>query len=236
MTSDSLNTFFAASAGVAGALIGLLFVAISVSQDRMAESGDSQVHRVRARAALTAFLNALVISLFALIYGSDIGVAALTVAVLGLLFVVASLLSLLRLRGGMRWSDLRDAFFLVGLVAIFCAQLTNAYDLIADPRAVGTLQTLGILVIVCFLIGIERSWELIGGPSIGLGYEVMALLRARDRRSASPGPDTPEPPATSQAPEDAVMPEKDRMRTPTLADGSHPKLPASDEPGRQDRP
>jgi hypothetical protein len=80
MTPGDLHDFFVASAGVAGALIGLLFVAISVSGERLAGGQETQIHRV-----------------------------------VGLLFVLASLLSLLRVRG-LRWRDLRDVAFLLGLV------------------------------------------------------------------------------------------------------------------------
>jgi hypothetical protein len=172
-----IHDFFLASAGVAGALIGLLFVAISVSAARLATTeGSGQLHRIRANAALTAFINALTVSLFGLVPGEKIGLAATIVAVLGLLFVAASLLSLIRVRQ-VRWPTARDAAFLAGLGATFVLQLISGIDVVYHPGDSGSVNNLAILVTVCFLIGIARAWELIGGPNIGIAHEVVALVR-----------------------------------------------------------
>jgi hypothetical protein len=188
---ESIHDFFIASASVAGALIGLLFVAISVSVDRLAEAREgTQIHRIRASAALTAFLNALVVSLLALIPGHKIGPAAVAVAIVGFLFVLAALLSLVRQHQA-RWSTLREAVFLVGLVVTFVIQFIQGIEISLHPANSGAVNTVAILVALNFLAGIDRSWELIGGPQFGFGHEVVALLRGHPRGTRPGGEDSP---------------------------------------------
>jgi hypothetical protein len=191
MVPDDIRDFFTASAGVAGALIGLLFVAITVASERLARvEGGGQLHRIRASAALTAFTNALSVSLFALVPGQKIGPAAAAVGAAGLLFVAASLLSLIRVRQ-IHWRTIHDGLFLAGLLITFTLQLDEGIDVINHPADAGAVNTIAILVAVCFLIGIDRSWELVGGPSIGIRHEVTALIRSQDRGDGDPPADGP---------------------------------------------
>ena len=204
MVPENIHDFFMASAGAAGALVGLLFVAISVTTDRLTREGvDAQLHRIRAEAALTAFTNALTVSLFALVPGEKIGGTAVAVSIVGIGFVMASLLSLIRLRQW-HWSLVRDGLFLIGLVAIFVIQLIQGAEVLVHPGDSGAVDTIAILVVVCFLVGVGRSWELIGGPSIGISQEVTALIRGHERGKNHPADDpTPadgSPPAAGNPP------------------------------------
>ena len=192
---EPFHEFFLASAGVAGAFIGLLFVAISVAPQRVIGEGADPAHRIRASAALTAFTNALSISLFALIPSVGLGGTTTVVGVAGLLFVVASLLSVVRLRRSTTIS-FRDVSFLVGLLVIFVSEIIAGVHLIEEDQT-SAVSSIAILTVVCFLVGIARAWELIGASSTGLRTEVAAAIR--DRAHVQPATQTPADP-TDAAP------------------------------------
>ena len=116
----------------------------------------------------------------------------MAVASTGLLFVTASLLSLIRLRAVHRRTS-RDMVFLVGLIATFGFELISGIEVLVRPGNSGAVETIAVLVAVCFLIGIDRSWELVGGPSIGIGHEVVALIRGHGHGLADPGEGEPSP-------------------------------------------
>lgn len=159
-------------------------MAVSVAADRVVGAEASVVHGVRAAASLTAFTNALTVALFGLVPGFNVGAGATIVAVVGLLFVAGALLDVIP-SWRARQLRLLDVSFLVGLLVVFVVQLIAGLGLANRANDSNDLQIVCTLVIVCFLVGIERAWELVGGPRVGLGHGLLA--RVRRRRQSSDG-------------------------------------------------
>jgi pimeloyl-ACP methyl ester carboxylesterase len=202
MTDHSLTSFYAAAASVAGALIGLLFVALTVAQERSAVRPVTAAHQIRGAAALTAFSNALVVSLFELIEGPAAGMPATVVSISGLTFVLASILSL---RGEPQ--ALRETLFLAWLLAAFAAQLFASLNLSAHPSDPSEQRLVAILVVASFLIGIARAWELVGGPTITITQQLTQLLpRAAPQTRDCPTPGASKPAVNKRAPTDGRLP------------------------------
>jgi hypothetical protein len=178
MTSASLQTFYATAAGVAGALIGLLFVAVSVAHDQTRDDLRPS-HRIRAGAALTTFTNTLLVSLFALIERGQVATPSAACAVAGELFVLAAFLSI---AGG--GDQHPQDFVILGLLAVtFTAQLITGIANMNDPAAPAVQQTIAIIIVGCFVIGIHRSWGLIGGQRTA--PELKPRLPRRRRRAVN---------------------------------------------------
>ena len=80
----SYTQFFSGTATVAGALVGLLFVALSVAPERLRGTRASIEHQAIASTAFTALVDALFISLIGLEPGGGLDFGAVILGALGL--------------------------------------------------------------------------------------------------------------------------------------------------------
>ena len=183
MVPDAYTAFFAAGAGVAGALIGLLFVAISVGAGATDPDGRLEFD-VRAGRAFSALTDALVLSLFALIPGGNLGSTALVVAVLGIGTCVALGIMLLRATGVVRRTSQLAWLGVQGLLFVYQGIL--GARLMAHPHDQSSVRSLATLTVVFLLVGMARAWQLIGARDTGLLTVVRGVVH--DRKAPPPGP------------------------------------------------
>jgi hypothetical protein len=180
----SFHDFFNGCASVAGALIGLLFVAVSISPEKLTGNEARAEHQVRAAAAFSALVNVLVIALVGLLPGASLGDVGITLAGAGLATTSALVIVLYREHQEQIRHDVRMLailFFLYGL------QLANAVQLDGSPRSLSGIDRQGGLAILFFLFGIARSWQLLGARSIGLAAAVATVIPPPASQSRSQG-------------------------------------------------
>ena len=173
MVPLSFHDFFSGCATIAGALIGLLFVAISVSPEKLTGDTARTDHQVRAGAAFSALVNTMVIALVALLPGASLGEAGLILAAAGLATTAGLIIVLYREHGRVKRGD--ATMFLIMLV-LYGLQLANSIKLEAAPRDVSRVNDQGLLAIAFFLFGIARAWQLVGAREFNLMATVAAMI------------------------------------------------------------
>jgi hypothetical protein len=195
----SFHDFFSASATTAGALIGLLFVAISVTPGKITGDTARAEHQVTAGAAFTALVNTLVFSLAALLPGSSLSVTAIALAAAGLASTVA--LSILLVREHQDRIRLGQVILLIAPLVLYGLQLANGIALGGSPRDAGPVSSEGGLSIVLFVYAISRAWQLVGARDPSL-LPAVAALAASHLPHAGPAPAGPAPAGPAAAPRD----------------------------------
>jgi modulator of FtsH protease len=159
------HDFYLAAAGASAALLGLLFVGVSINLSAI--TADERVDlRARAGQAFSNLVFVLVISLLLLVPDrspSDIAEALAVVAAIGLVRVARNLRSLRILRGqAHRAASLRSAIRRIGWTAV--ADLILAFTAWRIWDSAGTATVLPNLVVVVLLLLIgaaDLSWEML---------------------------------------------------------------------------
>ena len=180
--------FFSGTATVAGALVGLLFVALSVAPERLRGAHASVEHQAIAATAFTALVDALFVSLIGLQPGGGLAYGAVILGTVGLSSSCGLAIKLWRVRGGGDLSR-RWPYLLGFIIAVYVAQIISGIALrAADSEATSTVT----FVYILFGVGIARSWELLGleggGPLDLLARRLGAREPLAPPRPPAPGP------------------------------------------------
>jgi hypothetical protein len=167
VVSPEFANFFIAGASAGAALVGLLFVAVSIAPERMVTRRAPIERQDVAGSAFTALINAFFLSLAALIPRFNVGFIVVPFSFLCLATSLLQAWQLLGLRKG--WpSLLRRAFLVLLGVALYGLELVNGFQLITDPSQVGIVYGLVFLLWGAFALGLIRAWELLGVHRYGL--------------------------------------------------------------------
>ncbi len=181
--SEFLN-FFMASTGAAAALVGLLFVAVSLAPEQIVTRGAPVERRAVAGSAFTALINAFFVSLVALIPHFNFGTLIVPFSSLSLLTSLLQAWSLLGPRKGWQ-SFLRRAVLICLSLGLYGLELWNGVGLITDPTQVGFVYGLLFVLLGIFILALTRAWELLGAHRYGLGGWLNPLQDVHDSESFS---------------------------------------------------
>ncbi len=182
------QTFFVASTQASAALIGLLFVSISIAPQRVFGGTAEALRQAQAQSAFTALANIFFISFASLIPGVAIGIVVTGIAAVALLQTL-SLLSLARSWRAERVLR-RSVLLFVGSLAIYGGEISLGITLWRQPHALGALSGLLEILLGGYAIGLGRAWELLGAPRSGAIRTTLQAIFGRRGAAAGEKPTT----------------------------------------------
>lgn len=166
----------------AGALTGLLFVALSVAPRRERDLAPRVIRQIRAAAALLAFSNALAVSLFSLVPGTNVGYPSVSLGIIGIAFTAAAMRSILTSPAAA--DQKRSQLSLITLLLlIFGTELIAGISALAGPIS-NPPDAIGYALVASLILGISRAWELVGDIDTGLMASIMALAGREPREQS----------------------------------------------------
>jgi hypothetical protein len=190
MVTPEYTNYFVASTGASAALLGLLFVSISIAPERVFGSAATSTHQALALSAFTALANAFFVSLSGLIPHLQFGSA---VVVMG---SIALIQTLTLLRGARHWRRegrlIRGMVLFVAGLTIYGGEILVGVQLNFASTSGPLLTILLELLLAVFGISLARAWELLGAP-YGRGLITGSIEWVEDRMEGKTAPAKGEP-------------------------------------------
>ena len=180
MIPAAYSNFLVASTQASAALIGLLFVSVSISPERVFGREAEAGRQALALSAFTALANVFFISFGGLIPNLSFGVLVVIAAMIAASQTLALLASLATWR---REGILIRSLVLFGAsAAIYGFEIVIGVKLISRPTDTSSLTVLLELLLGGYSIGLARAWQLLGArQGRGIISGIWARLTTRSR-------------------------------------------------------
>ncbi|HET7467581.1 MAG TPA: hypothetical protein VFL29_13045 [Candidatus Dormibacteraeota bacterium] len=174
MTPAAYQPFFTASVAASAALIGLLFVSISIAPERIFGKEAVSSRQAQALSAFTALANIFFISFGGLMPDVPLGIMVTIVS-------IPALIQTLELLGRIgRWRTeralYRGVFLFLASAVVYSFELWIGIQMWRDPTSQGWLSGLLDLLLGAYAIGLGRAWELMGAPRGGILFGLLDKL------------------------------------------------------------
>jgi hypothetical protein len=154
---DAYDAYLTATATAAAALIGLLFVAVSVRDDTIFGPKAIPGGEALAITAFAGLVNSFVVSVLGLIPKVNIGEPALVMAVI-------SIVTIVRLQRRLHTGG--SAVVLAVTLAAYAAQLGFGVLLLVDSKAGDQLINVCFIVFATLIVSLQRAWSLLKGKHL----------------------------------------------------------------------
>jgi hypothetical protein len=183
MVPGSYHGFFAGCVSVAGTLIGLLFVAISMSPHKDAAGKTAIGFQLQAGVAFTTLINTLVVALVALLPDDSVEVITVALAGAGISSSIGLTIVSLQRRPTRRQLQQLVIIPLLGVLSVL--QLLTGISLMLRPTDPHPVSILALLLIAFIVIAIRRAWKMIGARNNLLVAVIADLVREQRATLAS---------------------------------------------------
>ena len=177
MVTSEYQPFFTASVAASAALIGLLFVSVSIAPERIFGAQADPRRQAQAISAFSALANVFFISMASLIPGIIIGLVVTAVAGASILQLVGLLVRTGRWRVD-PFTAIRSAILFLVSAIVYGTELYLGLVLWARPSTAALIGLLEVLL-GAYSIGLGRAWQLLGAPRIGLVTYLLDFLERR---------------------------------------------------------
>ena len=159
------DAYLTAMATAAAALIGLLFVAVSVRDDTIFGPKAMPGGEALAITAFVGLVNSFVVSLLGLIPKANIGDTAVIMAVI-------SIGSVVRLQRRLHAGG--SLIVLAVTLLTYAAQFALGVMLVVNPHASDQLINLSFIVFTTLIVSLQRAWALLKGNHLARAHGTAA--------------------------------------------------------------